>query len=283
MDWQVIGHESLKLSIRLMTTVAADPDFGTILLEQKPNKGNIGNGIFLLVCGICCLAFGLLTTLLMSLTRLSISGGAAFIIVGSLLCGFTGIMLRRHWMHVFLQERGIREYRQRQGRSLRYDDVDELTYSSLRIFMSGFYIHTVQKLALKSHGLQGPPLVSTLIFKEADGRSAFESQTALTDVRDRISSVIDERLLEALGREGTVDWTPESRIGARGLDLADRKGTCHFVEWRRVSKMEAWQGMLRLWVDSEVNPRLETTTAQPNFFPAYSLALRLWEQGKMTA
>ena len=33
-------------------TISADPALGEILLAQKPNKGNIGNAIFLLVLGV---------------------------------------------------------------------------------------------------------------------------------------------------------------------------------------------------------------------------------------
>jgi hypothetical protein len=198
--------------------------------------------------------------------------------VGLSLGAFVGIMLWRNWMHVFLQARGIREYRQKRARSLPYDQVDELTYSSLRIFLHGSYIHTLQKLALKSHHMPGPPLVCTLIFKEADGHSSIEARSALTEVRNMLSDQLEERFLQRLRREKTVDWTPEIRIGLRGLDLADRKGVKEYVEWQRVSKMEANQGMFRLWVDSDVNPRLQTSTSQPNFFPAYSLALRLWKR-----
>ena len=227
------------------------------------------------------LGFRVLTTLLMPLTRLSISGGAAFISVGSLLCGFTGIMLRRHWMHVFLQERGIREYRQRQGRSLRYDDVDELTYSSLRIFMSGFYIHTVQKLALKSRGLQGPPLVSTLIFKEADGRSAFESPTALTDVRDRISSVIDERLLEAsAARERLIGRLRSVSARVVWIWLIARAPVIS-SNGPGSARWKPGRGCYGSGSTRKSKAGLETTTPRPNFFPAYSLALILWEHGKM--
>jgi uncharacterized membrane protein len=84
-----------------------DPELGSILLNQKLNKGNIGNGIFLLLCGLLSLAFGLATLILAPVSRVSICGGIAFIGVGLSLCVFVGIMLRRYWMHVFLQERGI--------------------------------------------------------------------------------------------------------------------------------------------------------------------------------
>jgi hypothetical protein len=259
-------------------TVTADPDFGPILLAQKPNKGNIGNGIFLLVCGVFLLALGVPAIVFLPVSKTSIGGGITFIVVGLSLCGFVFVMLRRNWMHVFLQERGIREFRQKRGRSLRYDQVDELTYSSLRIFLHGLYMHTVQKLALKSHNVPGPPLVCTLIFKEADGRSSSETRSALTDVRNWVSDLLEDRFLQRLGREATVDWTPEVRIGLHGLDLANRNGVREYVAWQRVSKMETDQGWFRLWVDADVKPLLQTTTAQPNFFPAYSLALRLWKR-----
>jgi hypothetical protein len=68
------------------------------------------------------------------------------------------------------------------------------------------------------------------------------------------------------------------RIGASGLDVTDRKGVKSRVAWKRISKMEVNQGMFRLWVDASVKPHLRATTAQPNFFPGYALALRLWQQ-----
>jgi hypothetical protein len=199
---------------------------------------------------------------------------------GSCLGGFAVIMMRRNWMHVFLQEYGVREYRQRRGRSLRYDEVDELIYSSARIFGHGSYIHTIQKLALKSNHLAGPPLVCTLIFKEADGRSPAEAKTALTDVRNRVSYSLADRFLERLEREATVDWTPEVRISMRGLEFADRHGNRELAEWRNVSRYEMKNGTLSLWLDAEAKPRLEINTAQPNFYPAYPLALRLQRRAK---
>ena len=200
---------------------------------------------------------------------------------GSCLSGFAAIMLWRNWMHVFLQESGIREYRQRRSRSLRYDQVDELLYTSLRIFGHGSYIHTVQKLALKSNRLAGPPLVCTLIFKEADGRSHAEAGTPLTKVRDRISSAIAARLFERLAREPTVDWTPEVRISKRGLELSNHRSVWKLVEWRKISRYEMEGGTLKLWIEGETTPRHQISTSQSNFYPAYSLALRLHSQAKV--
>ena len=81
-------------------------------------------------------------------------------------------------------------------------------------------------------------------------------------------------------REGTVDWTPNLRIRSGGLEVSDRKRGTTFVEWRQISKMELNEGMIELGVGNHVKPLLRTTSAGPNFFPAYSLAQRLWQRSR---
>ena len=60
-------------------------------------------------------------------------------------------------MRVYLQEHGIREYRQGRGRSLPYEQVEQMLYSTMRIFMHGSYVHTLQKLALYGDEEPKPP------------------------------------------------------------------------------------------------------------------------------
>jgi len=254
-------------------TLSADPALGKILLDQRPNKGNIGNGIFLMVVSLPFI-------LVVAVPNAPMEVRLGSFVFGSCLGGFAVIMMRRNWMHVFLQEFGVREYRQARGRSLRYDQVDEFFYTSLRLFGHGSYIHTIQKLALNSNGSAGPPLVCTLIFKEADGRSPAEATNALTEVRDRISHSLTDRFLERLERESTVDWTPEVRIAMRGLEIRDRHGNWELVEWKNVSRYEMKNGTLNLLLDAEAKPRLQINTAQVNFYPAYALALRLHRRAK---
>jgi hypothetical protein len=248
--------------------VSADPALGKILLVQKPNKENIGNGVFLMILGVPFM-------LVVAAPIAPMGMRLVFPAFGLCLSGFAVIMLRRHWMHVFLQEFGVREYRQGRGRSLRYDQVDEMFYTSLRLFGHGSYAHTVQKVALKSNGLAGPPLVCTLIFKEADGWSPTETRTVLTEARDRVSYFLADRFSERLTREATIDWTPEVRIATRGLEIKDHHGNWELTEWRNVSRYEMKNGTLNLWLDPEAKPRIQISTAQANFYPAYALALRL--------
>src|SRR5689334_13897933 len=138
--------------------VSANPDLGRVLHEQKPNRGNIGNCCFLLLLGLPMMGVVAAGTAPLGV-RLGFFG------LGLCLSGFAVVMLWRNWVHVFLQERGIREYRRGKARSLAYDQVDEVLYSSARIFMHGSYIRTVQKLALRSGQSPEPPLVCTLVFK----------------------------------------------------------------------------------------------------------------------
>lgn len=254
-------------------TIAPDPVLGAVLLEQKIKAGTVGNVIFLLVLGV-------LPMLVVASPTAPAGVKVGFFLFGAGVAGFALWMLWRHWMHVFLQERGIREYRQRRERSLPYDQADEITYSSLRIFMNGSYIHTVEKVALKSDRAPGPPLVCTHIFKEADGRAPGEAQTPLLNVRNAVSLRLAERMSEQIAREAAIEWTPELRIRGRGLELIDAHGGCELVEWDRLSRLEIDYGKLKLFHDGNDRPRLEMPVARPNFYPAYFVAVRLWQEAR---
>jgi hypothetical protein len=199
--------------------------------------------------------------------------------LGLCLSGFALVMLWRNWMHVFLQERGVREYRHGKGRSLAYDQVDELQYSALRLFHGRAYIHTVQKLALRSERSPGPPLVCTLILKEADGRAPAEARTALTQVRDAVALLLAERLLQRILRDEVIAWTPGVRISRDGLEI-DQGGTLELVAWRQIHKLDAGLGTLRLCTQGGTAPRLQLSMTQPGFYPAYVVAVKLIEQSR---
>lgn len=256
--------------------IAPDPAFGQVLLEQKPRWGDIGSMIFLIVMG-----------LLMSLVVFAPAAGLYFRIVsvcfGGGLIALALVALWRRWMHVYLQQHGIREYRQRRGRSLPYEKVDAVTYSALRIFMHGSYIHTVEKLALKSNDAPGPPLVCTHIFKEPDPHSAGETRTPVLDVRNALCPALTVRLSRRLARENGLIWTPGLRIHTGGLEVLDTKAGAQVFEWRRLSRIAIEDGKLRIWVDADTRPRVDTSTTVPNFYPNYFLALQLRKQAVQPA
>jgi hypothetical protein len=144
----------------------------------------------------------------------------------------------------------------------------------LRIFMHGSYIHTIEKLALKSDHASGPPLVCTHVFKESDPRSEGETCTPVLLVRNTICASLAVRLSSRLARENGLDWRPGLRIYPSGLEILDSKMGARFVEWRRLSRIEIEQGRLRIWVDADVRPCVETPTSVPNFYPIYFLAMQ---------
>jgi hypothetical protein len=249
----------------------ADPTLGAVLFEQRPNKGNIGNAIFLMILGAPFVLVAAAPSAPLNV-RLGLPG------VGLGICAFAAIMLWRNWMHVFLQELGIREYRQGCGRTLRYDLVDRITYTSLRIFMHGSYIHTVQKVAFEAKDQEGPPLVSTRIFKESEGLSARETRTALTEARDRVSGLLADQMLKRVQRQGSLEWTPQVRITMAGLEIADRNGRWETAEWRRIDRYEIQDGTLHIWLADEAAATLKISSGHPNFYPALALVHRLRKQ-----
>lgn len=249
-------------------TVAPDPAFGQVLLEQKTKAGSIGNAIFLMVLGLPMM-------LVVFAREAPTQAKVSLFFLGAVIVAFALIMLWRHWMHVFLQERGIREYRQRRARSLAYDQVDEIIFSSLRIFMHGSYIHTLEKLALKADRMSGPPLVCTHIFKEANPRAPDVAHTPILHVRNVISMALAERFSQELARKNSLPWTPELRINSAGLEIVGGESSGQAFEWRRVSRMEIDQGKLQVWVDADPRPRVATLTSAVNFYPLYLLAMKL--------
>jgi hypothetical protein len=249
--------------------VTADPDLGRVLHEQKPNRGNIGKCCFLLLLGLPMMAVVVVPS-----APLAVRLG--FFALGLCVSAFAVVMLWRNWMHVFLQERGIREYRRGKGRSLAYELVDAVQYSSARVFMHSSYIHTVQKLALRS-GSSEPPLVCTLTFKEADGRAPGETRTALTAVRDSVSRLLAERFLKDIMREDSLAWSPTVRICRNGVEPEDG-GTWTLIDWAQIRKLDMDQETLRLWTDDASKPRLAVRMTEPNAYPAYLVALTLMEQ-----
>jgi len=245
-----------------------EPDLGRVILEQKIRSGTIGNAIFLLI-----VALPLMLVILAEPAPIGIR--LVFFTVGLGLTVFTLWMLWRHWMRVYLHEHGIREFRQGRGRSLLYEQVDQLIYSSLRIFMNGLYIHTIQKLALKSDSMPDPPLVCTHIFKEADGRAPAEARTPVVEVRDSVSRALAARLAKALSRENSLEWTEGLRVSATGLEISEANGAWELVEWQRVNKAAIGYEILSMWVDADVKPRLQVPTNIPNFYPIWLLITQL--------
>ena len=246
--------------------VTPDLALGKVLLEQKPRWGDIGSMIFLIVLGlpISLVVFAREAPMYFRIFALCLGGGLVILAL---------VALWRRWMHVFLQEHGIREYRQRRGRSLPYDKVDEVTYSAIRIFMHGSYIHTVEKLAMRSTTLPGPPLVCTHIYREPNPQGG-ETGTPLLDVRNVISAGLTLRLSKRLAAEHGLDWTPNLRLHQGGLEILDGKAGAQVIEWRRLSKLEIQHGKLRIWVDADSRPRIATPTTAPNFYPIYFLAMQ---------
>jgi hypothetical protein len=249
--------------------MAAEPDprLGPVLLELKPAKGQVGNFLFLTI-----LAIPFVLVVFAPTAPLEVKLGC--LLVGLGLLAFIAIMLWRYWMDVFLQEQGIREYRQGRPRSLPYDQVATMFYTSIRIFMHGSYMHTVQKLAIQGDDPSARPLVCTHTVREADGGAPAETATALTQVRDQITPRLAARLLERLRSGESLVWGKNVRITPHGLEILDRTGREELVEWPRCRRSQFEQGTYRIWIDDEEKPRLQINSAEPNFWPIAALIQR---------
>lgn len=244
--------------------VFPEPDFGPVLLEQKPSRGRIGNSIFIMLLGAPMMA-------IIAAPNAPPDVRFGFFAFGGGMVVFSLVMLWRNWMHVFLQQRGICEYRQRRRRCLAYDDVEIIIYSSLRIFMNGAYMHTVQKLALGSEETRNRPLVCTNVYKETD-HSGVEMATAVTQVRDAIAQRLANEFLLELER-GTIPWGPKVRVHRRGIELERTADNWELIEWSRIGRYESDQAVFRIWIDADPSAAIQVKTTVPNFYPVLSIVL----------
>ena len=245
-----------------------DPSLGGVLLEQKIRKGQIGNFVFLT---IVALPFVLVPAVPAAPLEVKLGMG----LFGLGLIAFVAIMAWRYWMHVFLQEQGICEYRQGKPRSLRYDQVATLHYTSLRIFSHGSYVHTVQKVAIQADEPESKPLVCTHIFREADGRAPAETRTPLTLVRDQVTPRLADRLHAQLRRGQAVPWSDTVQVGLDGLIVAEGAGREEQIAWSRVSRIAIDEGVCQISIDGESAPRWKLKSAEPNFWAVLNLVERL--------
>jgi hypothetical protein len=248
--------------------VSADPELGQVLHEQKPNRGNIGNCIFLMILGLPFMLVVLAPTAPWEV-KLGLST------VGFGLSAFAAIMLWRNWMYVFLQERGIREYRQGKPRSLHYDEVATLFYTSGRIFSHGSYVHTVQKLALQADEPEAKPLVCTHIFREPDGRALAEARTPLTQMRDVVARRLADRLLTQVRRGEAARWSDDIQIGPDGLLISPGVGREDQIAWSRIHRIALNEGVCQIEIDDDQKPRWKIKSSEPNFWPALVLVQRM--------
>ncbi len=243
---------------------------GPVILEQKPKP----------LAADILLALALLFLIITALIDFTADFRTG--VVAGPLCGGVGVVfavIGILYIHLtnagkasYLHERGLRIVDGRGERTLRYQDVAEMTFKAIRHFHNGAYVGTSQEIALRTAEPGAKPLVFRHTYKEKSGLvSGYTEGTPLNRLCNVLTGMIARRMAADLQRGESVPWTRSMQINNRGVEITDKKRGWEEVEWERIARVDVSAGIFRLWVEGETKPRVQLPVAEPNFFPGYAV------------
>lgn len=254
-----------RIATRSSEPVAGDR-LGRILFERKPDRSTFAMVWFLpVVAGIIVFA----------MICLALIGAGKNVLIGLPIC----FVLLLVWLVVVSQavefrvcEHGVRRKWLFRVQQMRYDDVDSFTYSAVRQYVKGTYAGTHFSLTFASlDGGKWKKLTYSKTLRNADSE--------LDHLRDHVSALIGNRLLEQFAASHAVTWTDCLRFLPEGLEyraagILGRKAPV-LIPYSQIYGYDADFGVFSLWVQGKKKPVAKENVNKPNFFPGYHVLARL--------
>lgn len=296
-----------EISTNANDEFADDPVLGPVILEQKATHGIV---LLFVMFGTALSGAGFSLLFVMRLGQNEI--GLTQIIVAAvlILCSLACIVfaLVKRWRDrgfaLYLHRGGIRERRARGDSVVIFQDVEELTFRSIRVFMHGTYGGTVEHLAVRTTGREGRRLYFQRKRQEAGKGTGPDEPSEVNQIMTRIAGAIAENMTARLVKQETLAWTPRMRLNLAGveiepqhwweLDLRDMAKALvawlrwtggagdawPHLDWDEIESMTVENGIFRLWAHGEPRPRIQILTGTPNFHPGYIVAMELLQQSR---
>ncbi len=201
-------------------------------------------------------------------------------VVGSLtvfgiVCSVLGaVMFWREGTTVWnLHERGAVAVRRGRSNLMLYEDVDELTFKTTRLFVKGSYSGTTQEVTLRSYTPGREPIEFQHQYHEKTGVATdFNETNEIHGVCDHIAALLAERMARQLEQGQAVAWGDRVTLHPWGIEIAKRMwAASQQIEWDRLDRLNLEEGVLRLWAKDESKPCLQLKAEEKNFFPGYRL------------
>ena len=178
-----------------------------------------------------------------------------------------------------LHERGIRFVKSGSARSLRYEEIGELTVKAVRLFVDGVCTGDVRAVTFRSDAPGRPAIFVKQVRRPASLSGAdLNSPSELESVCDRVSAQIADRMAKLLKRGETIDWGPKVRIHSDGLEIDSPRSGMIKIGWRQIGRQTVTNAVYRLSRSGDQKPALEMPTYVPNFFPGHLIVLRQIEK-----
>lgn len=263
------------------SNTAEGGDLGRVLYEERRH---ITPAVVYTSLGSLFLVFGLLCTLVqvpppgpphaMLVMGLIVAAGGAICLVIGLVRLIPNIGASWH-----LHEHGVRLLQRNKARVFRYEDVDEITLKTVRVYFhdvctgevddATFTPHAPGKKAVRIKQVRRPGTVSG---------SDLNQPGALAQACNKIAGLIANRMLTRIGRGEAIAWVRTMRLLPDGIEIDSRTGPDR-IDWSQIDKVGIEQGFFQLWRRGDTRPILKLPTHLPNFFPGYRVILERTRQG----
>ena len=232
----------------LQAAPKAPDDLGPVILEQKPKP--LAADI-LLALALLFLIFTVLADFTADIRTGVVAGpmcagmGAVFAFLG------IGYILANAGKASYLHERGLRIVDRKGQRTLRYQDVTEMTFKAIRHVSQRRLLGTSQEIGLKTDETGSKPLVFRHTYKEKSGLvSGYAEGTPMNRLCNVLTGLIARRMAARLQRGESVPWT-RSYADQQSRRRNHGQGGWEEVEWERIARVDVERGIFRLWVEGD--------------------------------
>lgn len=212
-------------------------------------------------------------------------GGDGFVVLTGLLllilvglCGWGIVAQRRSLFRC--HERGVYSRGAFSENELRYEEVDEFTYSATRQYYNGVYIGTALNIVFKSLRGEKP---KTIKF----GRSVKNADDELQELSNHVSQVLGSRMLRQVAAGERVKWTDNLTFVPDGIEyrpsgLVGRKEAV-LLPFSQVGGFNIDQGTFHLWEAGKTKAVMKEQANAKNFFPGFFALQAMYTAAEETA
>lgn len=242
---------------------------GRILFEKKPNAAwppvCVIAGVVSIVAGIGLVAF--YVTQPLDTPLLFVGIGLVPVGIG---CLFGAVALR--YMNFRCHERGVYKASLFGDKMLPYKDVATFTYSAVRHYHNGAYVGTNLTMRFDpAPGSGSQPIAYSTTVQAADDD--------LDELRDTISGILAENMIQQLATNQIVPWTSNLTFQREGIQYRPAgwisRGEPQFMKYDDYGGYNIDQGVFYLYFKGQQKPITNEQTSAANFFPGFFMLLRM--------
>jgi hypothetical protein len=242
---------------------------GRILFEKKPSAA--WQPVFV-VAGVVAIVVGI--GLVIACATQPLETPLLFIGLGLVPVGigcFFGAVALKH-TSFRCHERGVYKASLFGDKMLAFKDVASFTYTAVRHYHNGAYVGTNLSMKFDAQPGSGSSSISYSTTVQA-------VDDALDELRDMISGILAENMIQQLATNQIVPWTNNLTFQREGIQYRPAgwisRGEPQFMKYDDYGGYNIDQGVFYLYFKGQQKPITNEQTSATNFFPGFFMLLRM--------